>query len=110
MFVFQHPVNVCYEASTDNLSTVAMPRIEVEVRLTDSYGRSDLGGYAVTHLPALPGVHEVSCPVWRPCGSLVDRIAMFFTGGAPHLKDPAMRYGIEEQFVSDAEHGTRLTR
>ena len=81
MFVFQHPIDVCYEMGAETLDNTAMPRIEVEVRWRDEYGRSDLGGYAVVHVPATPGTHELSVRVWRPRGSMGDRFAAFFIGG-----------------------------
>ena len=109
MFVFQHPVDVSYEASGEDPTAIGMPRIEVEVRHLDGYGRSDLGGYAVIHVPATPGMHEISCRVWRPRGSFLDRFAAFFIGGAPQLKDPSLRYGLEDDGGS-GELGSRLMR
>ena len=108
MFVFQHPIDVCYETSADDATVAGMPHIEIEVRWLDSYGRSDLGGYAVVHVPAAPGMHELSCRVWRPKGSMGDRIASFFVGGNPQLRDAKMRYGREQP--GDGDIGTRLTR
>ena len=109
MFVFGHPVDVCCETTSDDLAAVAMPRIELELRLLDAHGRSDLGGYAVVHVPAAPGAHEMSCPVWRPRGSSLDRFATAFIGGAPQLKDPRLRYGFEDG-DGDGQTATRLTR
>ena len=110
MFVFQHPVDVSYETGSDDLSTIGMPRIELEVRWLDAVGRSDLGGYAVAHVPATLGVHEMSVRVWRPRGSLLDRFATFFIGGAPQLKDPQLRYGFEHEGGGVSGIGMRLLR
>lgn len=108
MYVFQHPVDASYETEADDLTTVGAPHIEIEVRTRDSDGRSDMGGYAVVHLPMMPGVHEISCCVWKPRGSMGDRFAASFVGGAPQLKDTALRYGVEEE--GTGEIGTRLSR
>lgn len=112
MFVFQHPINLCCEAPPEDPSDISMPRIEIEVRWRDSYGRSDVGGYAVVHVPVAPGTHELSCRVWRPRGSLGDRFAAFFVGGRPALKDGSMRYGVESDLGDDDGKGggIRLTR
>lgn len=107
LFVFQHPVDVSFEATLDDLTAIGMPRIEVEVRLLDAHGRSDLGGYAVLHVPSIPGVHDLACSVWRPRGSTFDRIASFFVGGAPQLKDSRLRYGHEQE---NDGLGTQLVR
>jgi hypothetical protein len=111
MYVVQHPIDVCLETSGEDPAAVAMPRIEIEVRLLDEYGRSDLGGYAVVHVPAAPGMHEISCRAWRPSGSKADRFAAFFVGGAPQLKDAQLRYGIEEDDGDgEGEHHSQLMR
>ena len=108
MYVFQHPLDVCFETASDDMSKLTMPRIEISVRHIDNAGRSDTGGYAVVHVPAALGTHEVSCRVWRPCGSFGDRFASFFVGGMPSLKNPDMRYGAENALEESS--GTRLTR
>ena len=66
------------------------------------------------HVPSAPGVHDLSCRVWRPRGSLLDRFATFFVGGAPALKDPGLRFGFQEQLppaaLGEPRVGTRLMR
>ena len=94
MMVFQHPISVCYEANglaTDH----DWPRLEVEVRWLDDSGRSDLAGYGVCPMPKRPGVHELECRVWRPKGKF--NLSQFFLGGAPALKDNALRYGLTDE-------------
>ena len=114
MFTFAHPLDVCYEAAGEDPGSLGVPRVELEVRFSDSYGRSDLGGYAVVHLPAAPGLHELAGRVWRPRGSLLDRISAFFVGGAPQLKDDRLVYGLEEDLEGEdpgtVANGTRLAR
>ena len=111
MIVFQHPVDVAYEALEDRSlpepSQREWPRVEVEVRFRDAAGRSDLAGYGVVRVPPRPGVHELSCRIWRPKGTIGDRIAAFFIGGNPHLKSDALRYGLTDE----NDHGAqRLMR
>lgn len=108
MYVFQAPFDVCFQTNMEDLSLVGMPHLEVEVSVLDKHGRSDLGGYAVVHVPAAPGLHELSCRVWRPRGSKGDRFAAFFVGGYPQLRDASLCYGLKEE--GDGEVGTRLTR
>jgi B9 domain-containing protein 2 len=105
LFVFNHPLEVCYEAKGEGLDERAWPHIEVEIRFSDEHGRSDLGGYAVVHVPNAPGMHEISCRVWRPKGGLVQRIAAFFVGGSPQLKENSLVYGI----AADSESGNAAT-
>ena len=108
MCIFQHPFDVHYETEADDLSRVGTPHFEIEVRARDAGGKSDFGGYAIAHVPMAPGVHDISCCVWKPRGSKGERIVASFVGGAPKLKDNALRYGIEEE--GTGEIGTRLTR
>ena len=69
--VFQHPIDAVFEGS----ELRGWPRLELELRFFDVHGRSDVAGYAVVHVPTGQGFHRLSCPVWQPRGSLMDRIA-----------------------------------
>ena len=109
MFVFQHPMDVCFETKGEDVSLAGMPHVELEVRWHDSHGRSDQGGYGVIHVPAAPGVHELKCRVWRPKGSFLDRFAAFFVGGFPQLRDGGLRYGFEDA-AGSGMLGSRLMR
>eukprot|EP00966_Prymnesium_polylepis_P095384 2209475-Prymnesium_polylepis.1 len=91
-FVFQHPVDVVFQG--DELR--GWPRFELELRFLDAHDRSDLAGYAVAHVPTEPGHHVLRCPIWRPRGSLLDRVTAFLLGGYPQLKDPKLRFGVHE--------------
>lgn len=91
-YQWHHPVDVTLEG-TSGLTT-DWPRIEIEVRWRDGNERSDLAGYAVANVPTEAGVHAVTAQVWKPQGSLMDRIAAFFIGGAPALKERRLIFGV----------------
>ena len=97
--VWSHPIGAVL-VGTDT----GWPRLELEVRSRDEFDRSDLAGYAVVHVPATPGVHELRCPIWKPKGTLSDRIAAAFIGGGASLKDSAVVFGTL------AENGKGLER
>ena len=44
------------------------PKLILEVRRQDQYGRSDLAGYGTCHVPPTPGTHILEVPTWRPAG------------------------------------------
>ena len=91
-FVFSHPVDACFDGTTELRD---WPRIELEVRGRDSADRSDIAGYATCPVPTQPGVHSLRCRMWRPRGSLGDRISSFFIGARPQLRDNRLVFGIE---------------
>lgn len=91
-FVFQHPIDASFDG-TSNLRD--WPRLELEVRGRDSNDRSDIAGYASCPVPTEPGVHSLRCRMWRPRGSLGDRISSFFIGARPQLRDNRLVFGIE---------------
>lgn len=99
--VFGHPIDVCFEGP----DLGGWPRVEIEVRARDAHGRSDVVGYAIAHVPAAPGMHTLSCPVWQPRGSFFERVSAFFIGGHPQLKDISMIYGRP-----DRRDDTKLSR
>jgi B9 domain-containing protein 2 len=68
-------------------------RIELEVRTVDAHGRSELAGYAYHHVPSAAGTHALRCPIWRPRGTLADRLSTFFLGAPPQLKEQDLVYG-----------------
>lgn len=102
-FVWQHPVDCSFECTPDSAEQTAWPRIEVEVRSRDGYDRSDLSGYGVVAVPPSPGLHHLVCRIWRPRGSLGDRVTAFFLGGRPHLKDSKLVFGISEGLDSGGQ-------
>lgn len=64
------------------------PKINVEVWHLDTFGRAELYGYGVCHVPVTPGYHEIECVTWRPMGTVKDQITSYFVGGALQLKNP----------------------
>ncbi|KAM7299943.1 putative B9 domain-containing protein [Ixodes scapularis] len=82
--VWSHPIDV-------HLTTRGIqdwPRLVLEVWRQDTYGRSDLSGYASCHLPSSPGHHLLQCATWRPLGSLSEETSRHFLGGSLRLADP----------------------
>ena len=108
MFVFQQPVSVCLETNGSDPTEKDWPRIELEVRWIDGHGRGDLGGYGCVHIPMSPGTHELSCHVWRPRGTALDRFAAFFVGGNPQLQNTELRFGVKEE--AEGVSGGSITR
>ena len=78
------------------------------MRSRDQYQRSDIGGYAVVHVPNAPGMHELTSSIWRPRSSILQSAAAFFYGGLPQLKDASLIYGISEG--ADSGKTQRLER
>lgn len=109
MYVFAHPIDVCFEADISDPTDHEWPHIELELRAIDSDGRADLGGYATVHVPTNPGSHKLACRVWRPRGSRMDRIAAWFVGGRPQLKDDSLVYGMTD-VVDDGAGGPTISR
>ena len=107
-FSWCHPVDACFDCSVAGMQETAWPRVEMEVRWCDEYGRVDHAGYSVVKVPPTVGIHSLSGHVWRPIGSLVDSITAFFLGGNPRLKDASLIFGVEE--VSEEGSGTSLAR
>lgn len=101
-----------------------------QVRWVDAHGRSDLAGYALLcaarpasahtrlasdappsnaggrarrHVPTCPGCHSLECQLWRPRGSLMERVAAWFVGGYPQLKDKSLVFGRPPAGEADVE-------
>ena len=103
--VWQHPVDACFDARVAP-STLKWPHIEVEIRVRDGMGRSDICGYAMVPIPRDVGQHDLSIPVWRPRRSLVDRMTSWFGSGSPALKTPQILvYGVGEELGPMASGG-----
>ncbi len=64
----------------------------MQVWRLDEVGRLEVEGYGFVHIPGAPGIHEVSCPTWRPVGTPAQEWAAFFVGGAPSLKTTSVLY------------------
>lgn len=79
--VWAHPVDAHYVAG----ALQGWPRLLFQVWRLDDVGRLEVEGYGFVHVPTAPGVHELSCPTWRPVGTPAQELAAFFVGGAPSL-------------------------
>ncbi|XP_063242078.1 B9 domain-containing protein 2 [Bacillus rossius redtenbacheri] len=79
---WSHPIDVHF--ATKGIQ--GWPRIHFQVYHQDRFGRSELYGYGVCHIPTSPGTHALDCVTWRPVGSPWDRFRQFFLGGGPQLK------------------------
>lgn len=88
-FLWEQP----FDASFVGCVLDGWPRMELEVRTVDAHGRSELAGYAYHHVPSAAGTHVLRCRIWRPQGTLVDRLSTFFLGAPPQLKKQALIYG-----------------
>ena len=104
--VWQHPVDACFQCTMQQADD-SWPHLEIEVRARDGYDRSDLAGYGLISLPRAPGIHQLNCHLWRPKGSLIDRISAYFIGGQPQLKSSKLLSGMDCQ---DERGQTVLTR
>jgi B9 domain-containing protein 2 len=88
-FLWEQP----FDASFVGCVLDGWPRIEVELRRVDAHGRSELAGYAYHHVPSAAGTHALRCRIWRPQGTLADRLSTFFLGAPPELKEHSLVYG-----------------
>lgn len=81
MCIWSHPIDVHYEFP----GVQGWPKITFEIWLTDSLGRSYLGGYGFSALPMTPGNHDISIDLWKPIGSPVEELTSKYIGGSPLL-------------------------
>ncbi|EKX42095.1 hypothetical protein GUITHDRAFT_153660 [Guillardia theta CCMP2712] len=90
--VWSHPVDVKYRTT----SLTGWPSMLFEVWSQDGGGRNEIVGYAVCHIPAAPGFHEIEVPIWRPLASQGERgwwrrmsksLSGWFLGIWPRLND-----------------------
>ena len=81
MNIWAHPIDVHYALK----AATAWPRIVVQVWKLDGNGQHELAGYGFTHLPTVPGIHEVEISTWRPLGHSQEEISSFFVGGTDRL-------------------------
>jgi B9 domain-containing protein 2 len=73
------------------------PRLLVQCWRLDTFGRLEVEGYGFVHVPPSPGVHELSCPTWRPLGTPAQEWAAFFVGGTPSLKSTSVLYAAASE-------------
>ncbi|KAF6264686.1 hypothetical protein COO60DRAFT_1634287 [Scenedesmus sp. NREL 46B-D3] len=62
------------------------------------HGRNELRGYGFCHIPTAPGDFEIDCPTWLPEGSVGERIAAYFVGGAPRLRVEEVVFSPGDRF------------
>lgn len=96
--VFSHPIDVTYSTS----SLVGWPKLTVEVWEQDEFGRNQLGGYGMCHVPTMPGMHSVECVTWRPKGSWLDNLSTAFIGGNPTLVNPSVVHTTDDRMELNA--------
>jgi len=51
------------------LDKLGWPKLLVDVRRQDKFGRRDIAGYGTCHIPTSPGTHLINIPIWRPAGA-----------------------------------------
>ena len=81
--VFSHPIQV-HLATRD---VQGWPKLMFRVYRECLFGQTELCGYGVVYVPSTPGMHELSCHIWKPVGTLLHQILEFFLGGSPELVD-----------------------
>ncbi|ODN02972.1 B9 domain-containing protein 2 [Orchesella cincta] len=74
------------------------PKLILEVYRQDEFGRSDLSGYGVCHIPATPGNHIIEVPTWRPAGSTREEVVRHFVGGSAELSEPDLIVNPTERY------------
>lgn len=79
--IWNHPIDVHF--TTANMK--GWPRILLQIWNLDAYGRTNLLGYAFTHLPSSHGMHVIKLSCWRPKGTLGEEIMNHFLGTSIHL-------------------------
>ncbi len=73
------------------------PRLLFQCWRLDEHGRLEVEGYGFVHVPSTPGVHELSCPTWRPVGTPAQEWAAYFLGGTPSLKTTSLLFSSSSE-------------
>lgn len=68
-----------------NPNAQGWPRLLFQAWALDDLGRLQVAGYGFVHVPAAPGLHELSVPLWRPLGTPAEELAAYFLGGPDQL-------------------------
>lgn len=100
IYIFAQPIE-CELVTSAAEPDAVWPRICIEVHAADADGRMGVGGYAFHHLPRTAGRHRLTCKLWRPRGSWLERISSFFLGAPPQLRDTSLVYGVPAGHYSD---------
>jgi len=89
-----HPFDAYYSSR----SIHGWPKLSLEVWHEDVFGRSELSGYGMVHIPTAPGAHELDCVVWRPQGTLSERIFNYFFDTTAHLDHKEVVHNTNDRF------------
>ena len=93
MNVWAHPIDLHYSTSV----CVGWPKIVLQVWYQDEYSRNDFAGYGIVNIPTQSGTFDLQCEIWRPVGSIKDRIMEMFLGGTSQLKDESIVWSGEDR-------------
>jgi B9 domain-containing protein 2 len=93
MNVWAHPIDLHYSTSV----CIGWPKIVLQVWFQDKYGRNDFAGYGVVNIPTQSGMFDLVCEIWRPVGTLLDRITEMLMGGTYQLKDDSILWSGEDR-------------
>lgn len=89
-----HPIDL--HLSTRGIQ--GWPRLLLQVYRQDDFGRVDLCGYGIIHIPTRPGHHTLTCPTWRPTGTLTEELRRAFLGGGPQLLSTEFMHSALERY------------
>jgi len=78
---WNHPFDLHFATA----SIQGWPRLLVRVYILDAYGRAGIEGYGWCHLPTQAGFHEVKIPCWRPVGTVLQELEVYFLGASPQI-------------------------
>ncbi|GBG28138.1 B9 domain-containing protein 2 [Hondaea fermentalgiana] len=94
LVAWNHPLDMHFATTTLD----GWPKFCIEVWHEDRYGRNELAGYGVTYVPTSPGEHELECVIWKPQGSLSERIFNYFFDTTSHLDHTDVAYTTGDRF------------
>jgi B9 domain-containing protein 2 len=84
--VWSHPLDLHLAAK----ALQGWPKITLEVWSQDAFGRTELAGYGMVHVPSSPGTYRLEVPCWRPAGTLLEQFSQAFLGGSQKLRNENM--------------------
>ena len=70
MAVWCHPIDIHYSMT----NVASWPRIVVQVWGLDEDSRLELKGYGFTHMPSVPGMHDLEIATWKPLGNTSEEL------------------------------------
>jgi B9 domain-containing protein 2 len=54
-------------------------------------------GYGVANIPSQSGTFDIECAIWKPLGTLKERISEMLIGGAAQVKDETIVWNGEDR-------------